>query len=64
MICACAYLCVGFYRTKGVVRGVLYGGLGRGVHPQGVSVISSLDPFVSISAQEEAWTSRTYETTI
>ncbi|KAL5669652.1 hypothetical protein ACJX0J_021873 [Zea mays] len=25
---------------------LLYGGLGHGVHPQGVSVISSMDPFV------------------
>jgi len=31
-----------FAGQKGAVRGVLRGGSGRGVHPQGVSVISSL----------------------
>jgi hypothetical protein len=53
VICGCADLRGGFTGQKGGVREVPGGGSSRGICPQGVSVISTLKPYMYISSQKE-----------
>lgn len=53
LICGCADLRGDFTGQKGGVREVLGGGSSRGIHPQGVSVISTLKLCIPISSQKK-----------
>lgn len=53
-MCTRIFSCVwDFAGQEGAVRRVLRGRSGRGVHPQEVSVISSLKPYVPIPSQKK-----------